>query len=229
MAGSVPYIAFSENGGTTDSIYFVGDPSLGFIRVNADNYLGTSPVLWKTKPGSPDFTSYSPAPFYSIVAGGIFFVISSTQLQTLSGNNPTGSSAFGSMLLRLANAIKTLGGDHQMFPYTPPVIQIPTPVTISPDQVGGVGGGFNKNNLPKFGDYTNEALPRLLQLRWMNNRDGNWNNPKMVSMGKLGELTITREIRNLGVYRTRMYEIVVDGPFLYNICEIEEGNEVLGD
>lgn len=227
MACSAPYIVFSEDGGIHNSVRFHGDPANGFIYVNCDDYQGTTPLTWTTYPGIPDYTSSTLASFYAITLGGIFYTVSDTYLKTPFGVNYGKTTQFP--LKAIASGVKALGGDQQMFPYPPPVIQIPTPLTASVDKVGGIGGGFNKNNFPKFGDYINEALPRFLQLRWENNREGKWSNPNLISLGKLGELTVTREIRNLGTYRTRMYEIVCDGPFVYTVCEIEEVNEILGD
>jgi hypothetical protein len=82
--------------------------------------------------------------------------------------------------------------------------------------------------LRRGGGELTTRTPKIT-LRWRDNGPTEWSNEKEIDLGDIGEREIVKEFRNLGIYRTRQYEIVASDPVPIVYGKAEEDIEVLDE
>lgn len=89
----------------------------------------------------------------------------------------------------------------------------------------GVGGGTDFPSIlraiPPGTDWDLTSKPKGLLIRWRNNR-GQWGKWHVVDLGQPGDTKIWRELRAMGEYQTRQYEIVHVDRVPSGVFDIEE-------
>lgn len=96
--------------------------------------------------------------------------------------------------------------------------------TIRHVEAGGTG-----MQVDRFSDTDDDAVVHYMLLSWEDDHHGRWSKEKTISMGAVGDEDQVRLLSPMGRYRTRQYQIVIDGAGQLGVFGLEEQIIGLGD
>jgi hypothetical protein len=98
----------------------------------------------------------------------------------------------------------------------------PTPLVLANNQRPEIGGDTGRTLVDRFTDHAAPTTDRFLQVRWMNDKSGNWSNVKKINLGQTGATSLDRQLAPMGQYVSRQYEFVLDAPVKFVLAAVFE-------